>query len=114
MQEDGYFLKFIICLTVLLYILFQVKTKNQQQERSEDHFFDFYNCIGYVAYLIIYGFFVLYNPSTVASLPTRMFLQITFVDIFLIRLIWKCHRLRDRLKMWMFRFTSPQAFDVIH
>ena len=110
-QEDGHFLKYIIGLTMLFYILLQMKIKIHQR-MNFDPFFDYCNCLGYVMYFIVYGVFVLSREPTIASLPTRMFLQITFVDIFLIRLIWKSHTFRDHF-MTLFRL-NPQMINVIY
>ena len=109
-QEDGYFLKYIIGLTVISYICLEVKIKIQHR-LNFDPFFDFYNCLGYFLYFVVYGVFVLYNEPIIESAPTRIFLQVTFVDIFLIRLIWKSHTFRDRL-LYIIRF-NPRMFDLI-
>ena len=109
-QQDGYFLKYIIGLTVFLYIWFQVKIQIQQRVDG-DPFFDLYNCIGYFSYFAVYGFFLLYHPPTIASTSTRMFLQITFVDIFLVRLIYKSPLFSGRIEYvlsmeWLSLFIS--------
>ena len=109
-QEDGYFLKYIIGLTVISYICLQVKIKIQHR-LNFDPFFDFYNCLGYFLYFVVYGVFVLYNEPIIKSLPTRAFLQITFCDIVLMRLILKSHTFRDHI-LSMIRF-NPRIFDLI-
>ena len=109
-QEDGYFLRYILGLTVFFYICLEVKIKIQQR-LNFDPFFDFYNCLGYFLFTVLYGVFVHYNEPIIESVPARIFLQITFADMFLIRLIWKSHTFRNRL-LSMIRF-NPQMFDVI-
>ena len=95
---------------MILYLWFQVKIKVQQRINS-DPFFDIYNCMGYFSYFAIYGFFMLYQPPTIAFSSTRMFLQISFVDVFLIRLICKSPLFSGRIEYvlsmkWLLPFIS--------
>ena len=108
-QEDGYYLNYINGLTMISYICLEVKIRLNRL--NFDPFFDFYSCLGFFLYFIIYGVFVFYNESTIESAPIRMFLHVTLVDIILIRLIWKSHTFRDRL----FHIIScnPQMFELI-
>ena len=109
-QEDGYFLRYIFLLTVISYICLELKIKITQR-LNFDPFFDFYNCLGYFLFFIVYGVFVLYNEPIIESLPTRAFLQITFADIVLMRLILKSHTFRDHI-LSMIRF-NPRMFELI-
>ena len=109
-QEDGYFLRYIFVLIVISYIYLELKIKIKQR-LNFDPFFDFYNCLGYFLFFIVYGVFVLYNEPIIKSLPTRAFLQITFADIVLMRLILKSHTFRDHI-LSMIRF-NPRMFDLI-
>ena len=109
-QEDGYFMNYINGLTMISYIYLGVKIKIQHR-LNFDPFFDFYNCLGYFLFFIVYGVFVLYNEPIIKSLPTRAFLQITFADIVLMRLILKSHTFRDHI-LSMIRF-NPRMFDLI-
>ena len=93
-MEDGYFLNYINGLTLISYICLEVKIKIKHR-RNFDPFFDFYNCLGYFLYFVVYGVFVVYNEPIIQSGPSRIFLQVTLVDIFLIRLIWKSHTFRE-------------------
>ena len=109
-QEDGYFMNYINGLTMISYIYLGVKIKIQHR-LNFDPFFDFYNCLGYFLYFVIYGVFVLYSEPIIESAPTRIFLQVTLVNIVLIRLIWKSHTFRDRL-LYIIR-CNPRMFDLI-
>ena len=97
-------------LTMISYICLGVKIKIQHR-LNFDPFFDFYNCLGYFLYFVIYGVFVLYSEPIIESAPTRIFLQVTLVNIVLIRLIWKSHTFRDRL-LYIIR-CNPRMFDLI-
>ena len=109
-QTDGYFMNYINGLTMISYIYLGVKIKIQHR-LNFDPFFDFYNCLGYFLYIVIYGVFVLYSEPIIESAPTRIFLQVTLVNIVLIRLIWKSHTFRDRL-LYIIR-CNPRMFDLI-
>ena len=103
-------MNYINGLTLISYIYLGVKIKIQHR-LNFDPFFDFYNCLGYFLFFIVYGVFVLYNEPIIESLPTRAFLQITFADIVLMRLILKSHTFRDHI-LSMIRF-NPRIFDLI-
>ena len=93
-MEDGFFLNYINGLTLISYICLEVKIKIKHR-RNFDPFFDFYNCLGYFLYFVVYGVFVVYNEPIIQSGPSRIFLQVTLVNIVLIRLIWKSHTFRE-------------------
>ena len=57
-QEDGYFLSYFFVLIVISYIYLELKIKIKQR-LNFDPFFDFYNCLGYFLFFIVYGVFVL-------------------------------------------------------
>ena len=91
---------------MILYLWFQVKIKVHQRVNG-DPFFDIYICMGYFSYFAIYGFFMLYQPPTIAFLSTRMFLQILFVDVFLIRLICKSSLFSGRAYVLSMEWLLP-------
>ena len=61
----------------------------------EDHFFDFVIFLGYFSFFVFAIIIRIFFEPTMENTSGRLILQVTFVDLFLIRLLWKCHKSRN-------------------
>ena len=95
-QEPRIFVNLVFMLTVVMYIYLQVKIKIDLQTPNNDFFFDFVTSLGYISFYVVYFNAVIFEPI-IENIVIRVILQWSLVDFFLLRLIWKCHNLRDRI-----------------
>ena len=96
-QVARIFVNLIFILTVIMYIYLQIKIKIDLQTANNDFFFDFVTSLGYISFYVVYfNLAVIFEPI-IENIVIRVILQWSLVDFFLLRLIWKCHNLRDRI-----------------
>ena len=108
-QVARIFVNLIFMLTVIMYIYLQIKIKIDLQTANNDFFFDFVTSLGYISFYVVYFNAVIFEPI-IENIVIRVILQWSLVDFFLLRLIWKCHNLRDRIThffQWSFCTSLP-------
>ena len=95
-QEAKYFHNIIFVGIVLIYLYLQIRIFIDHNEEY-DPFFDLVTSIGYPSFIVIWVFILTYFKPTLESFMPRLICQIAFVDFFVIRLVWKCYKLKDRI-----------------
>ena len=96
-QEAKYFLNIVFVGIVLIYCYLKIRIFIDHHEEEYDPFFDYVTSIGYPSFIIILVIVITWIKPTMEIVLPRMICQIAFVDFFVIRLVWKCYKLKDRI-----------------
>ena len=90
-QQARYFTNFIFIITIIAHVCLQLKIKQDQLGRT-DPFFDNWSLVSLISFIVIILSVMTWVQPTIENVTIRIFLQISFVDFFVIRLLCKLNK----------------------